>query len=199
MKIIGLTGGIGSGKSTVAQLFVEEGFPLIDADVIAREVVAAGQPALQELADVFGVDILEPSGELNRQLLAQRAFVDRETTDKLNAITHPRIQQRTQELFDEYREKDVEAVIYDMPLLVDNGLDRAMDWVIVVDVAAEERIRRLVEYRGLEEEDAQRRVKAQIPDGLRLAAADSVIDNNAAIDNLKPQVDQLISDAPWLA
>ncbi|MDN6285682.1 MAG: dephospho-CoA kinase [Corynebacterium casei] len=199
MKIIGLTGGIGSGKSTVAQLFVEEGFPLIDADVIAREVVAAGQPALQELADVFGADILEPSGELNRQLLAQRAFVDRETTDKLNAITHPRIQQRTQELFDEYREKDVEAVIYDMPLLVDNGLDRAMDWVIVVDVAAEERIRRLVEYRGLDEEDAQRRVKAQIPDGLRLAAADSVIDNNAAIDNLKPQVDQLISDAPWLA
>ncbi|MDN5740980.1 dephospho-CoA kinase [Corynebacterium casei] len=199
MKIIGLTGGIGSGKSTVAQLFVEEGFPLIDADVIAREVVAAGQPALQELADVFGADILEPSGELNRQLLAQRAFADRETTDKLNAITHPRIQQRTQELFDAYREKDVEAVIYDMPLLVDNGLDRAMDWVIVVDVAAEERIRRLVEYRGLEEEDAQRRVKAQIPDGLRLAAADSVIDNNAAIDNLKPQVDQLISDAPWLA
>lgn len=199
MKIIGLTGGIGSGKSTVAQLFVEEGFPLIDADVIAREVVAAGQPALQELADVFGADILEPSGELNRQLLAQRAFADRETTDKLNAITHPRIQQRTQELFDEYREKDVEAVIYDMPLLVDNGLDRAMDWVIVVDVAAEERIRRVVEYRGLDEEDAQRRVKAQIPDGLRLAAADSVIDNNAAIDNLKPQVDQLISDAPWLA
>lgn len=199
MKIIGLTGGIGSGKSTVAQLFVEEGFPLIDADVIAREVVAAGQPALQELADVFGADILEPSGELNRQLLAQRAFVDRETTDKLNAITHPRIQQRTQELFDAYREKDVEAVIYDMPLLVDNGLDRAMDWVIVVDVSAEERIRRLVEYRGLDEEDAQRRVKAQIPDGLRLAAADSVIDNNAAIDNLKPQVDQLISDAPWLA
>ena len=199
MKIIGLTGGIGSGKSTVAQLFVEEGFPLIDADVIAREVVAAGQPALQELAGVFGADILEPSGELNRQLLAQRAFVDRETTDKLNAITHPRIQQRTQELFDEYREKDVEAVIYDMPLLVDNGLDRAMDWVIVVDVAAEERIRRVVEYRGLDEEDAQRRVKAQIPDGLRLAAADSVIDNNAAIDNLKPQVDQLISDAPWLA
>ncbi|MDO5508692.1 MAG: dephospho-CoA kinase [Corynebacterium casei] len=199
MKIIGLTGGIGSGKSTVAQLFVEEGFPLIDADVIAREVVAAGQPALQELADVFGADILEPSGELNRQLLAQRAFVDRETTDKLNAITHPRIQQRTQELFDAYREKDVEAVIYDMPLLVDNGLDRAMDWVIVVDVAAEERIRRLVEYRGLDEEDAQRRVKAQIPDGLRLAAADSVIDNNAAIDNLKPQADQLISDAPWLA
>ncbi|MGO1604990.1 dephospho-CoA kinase, partial [Corynebacterium casei] len=180
MKIIGLTGGIGSGKSTVAQLFVEEGFPLIDADVIAREVVAAGQPALQELADVFGADILEPSGELNRQLLAQRAFADREATDKLNAITHPRIQQRTQELFDAYREKDVEAVIYDMPLLVDNGLDRAMDWVIVVDVAAEERIRRLVEYRGLEEEDAQRRVKAQIPDGLRLAAADSVIDNNAA-------------------
>ncbi|MDN6273509.1 MAG: dephospho-CoA kinase [Corynebacterium casei] len=199
MKIIGLTGGIGSGKSTVAQLFVEEGFPLIDADVIAREVVAAGQPALQELADVFGADILEPSGELNRQLLAQRAFADREATDKLNAITHPRIQQRTQELFDAYREKDVEAVIYDMPLLVDNGLDRAMDWVIVVDVAAEERIRRLVEYRGLDEEDAQRRVKAQIPDGLRLAAADSVIDNNAAIDNLKPQVDQLISDAPWLA
>lgn len=199
MKIIGLTGGIGSGKSTVAQLFVEEGFPLIDADVIAREVVAAGQPALQELADVFGADILEPSGELNRQLLAQRAFVDRETTDKLNAITHPRIQQRTQELFDAYREKDVEAVIYDMPLLVDNGLDRAMDWVIVVDVTAEERIRRVVEYRGLDEEDAQRRVKAQIPDGLRLAAADSVIDNNAAIDNLKPQVDQLISDAPWLA
>lgn len=197
MKIIGLTGGIGSGKSTVAQLFVQEGFPLIDADKVAREIVEPGQPALQELADVFGPDIIKPSGELDRQLLAQRAFVDKEQTEKLNAITHPKIQQRTQQLFDEYREKDVEAVIYDMPLLVDNGLDKAMDWVIVVDVMPEERIRRVVEYRGLDEEDARRRVRAQIPDGLRLASADSVIDNNAAIDNLGPQVDQLISDAPW--
>src|SRR5699024_1834604 len=166
MKIIGLTGGIGSGKTTVAQLFVDEGFPLVDADKVAREVVEPGQPALQELADVFGADIIQPSGELDRQLLAQRAFVDKKHTEQLNAITHPKIQQRTQELFDEYRAQDVEAVIYDMPLLVDNGLDRAMDWVIVVDVAPDERVRRLVEGRGLDEEDARRRMNSQIPDGL---------------------------------
>lgn len=199
MKIIGLTGGIGSGKSTVAQLFVDEGFPLVDADKVAREIVEPGQPALQELADVFGADIITATGELDRQLLAQRAFVDKEHTEQINAITHPKIHARTQELFDGYREQGVEAVIYDMPLLVDNGLDRAMDWVIVVDVSPAERVRRLVEYRGMDEEDARRRMKSQIPDGLRLASADSVIDNNAAEENLKPQVDQLISDAPWLA
>jgi len=199
MKIIGLTGGIGSGKSTVARLFIDQGYPLVDADKVAREIVEPGQPALQELADAFGADIITASGDLDRQLLAQRAFVDKEHTEKINAITHPKIQARTQELFDSYREQDVEAVIYDMPLLVDNGLDEAMDWVIVVDVAPQERIRRLVEFRGMDEEDARRRMNSQIPDGLRLAAADSVIDNNAAEENLKPQVDQLISDAPWLA
>src|SRR5699024_11591857 len=96
----------------------------VDGVKFARSVVEPGQPALQELADVFGADIIQPSGALDRQLLAQWAFVDKEHTEQLNAITHPKIQQRTQELFDEYRAQDVEAIIYDMPLLVDNGLDQ---------------------------------------------------------------------------
>src|SRR5699024_12696910 len=104
-----------------------------------------------------------------------------------NAITHPKIQQRTQELFDEYRAQDVEAVIYDMPLLVDNGLDRARDWVIVVDVAPDERVRRLVGGRGLDEEDARRRMNSQMPGGLRSASAESAIANKAAEWTLKLQ------------
>lgn len=199
MKIIGLTGGIGSGKSTVAQAFVDQGYPLVDADQVAREVVEPGQPALHELADVFGADILDESGALNRGLLALRAFVDKEQTAKLNGITHPRIQQRRDELFAHYRDEGHEAVIYDMPLLVDTGQDKDMDFVLVVDVDADERVRRLVEFRGLDEADARRRIKAQVPDDVRLAAADRVIDNNGPLEDLKPQVSQLIADAPWFA
>ena len=191
MKLIGLTGGIGSGKSTVAQLLVEQGWALVDADQIARDIVEPGQPALSELADAFGEDILNADGSLNRGLLASRAFASREKTDVLNSITHPRIHEETQARFEAARAAGEAFLVYDMPLLVDNGLNKGMDVTIVVDVEIEERVRRLVEFRGLDEEDARRRIAAQIPDDVRLAAADYVIDNNGPLEALDAQVERV--------
>ncbi|MGX4761078.1 dephospho-CoA kinase [Corynebacterium minutissimum] len=188
MKLIGLTGGIGSGKSTVAQLLVEKGWALVDADRIARDIVEPGQPALAELAEAFGEDILRADGSLDRGLLASRAFASREKTDLLNSITHPRIHEETQARFAAARRAAEEFVVYDMPLLVDNGLHKDMDATIVVDVDVEERVRRLVEFRGLEEDDARRRIAAQIPDDVRRAAADVLIDNNGPREALDAQV-----------
>lgn len=194
MKLIGLTGGIGSGKSTVAQLLVEQGWALVDADRIARDIVEPGQPALAELAEAFGEDILRADGSLDRGLLASRAFASREKTDLLNSITHPRIHEETQARFAAARRAGEEFVVYDMPLLVDNGLHKDMDATIVVDVDVEERVRRLVEFRGLEEDDARRRIAAQIPDDVRRAAADVLIDNNGPREALDAQVAEAVEE-----
>lgn len=192
MKLIGLTGGIGSGKSTVAQLLVRHGWELVDADQIARDIVEPGQPALTELAQAFGDDILQEDGSLDRGLLASRAFTSREKTAVLNSITHPRINEETQARFDAARRGGADFVVYDMPLLVDKGLHKDMDATIVVDVDAEERVRRLVAYRGLDEEDARRRIAAQIPDDVRRAAADFIIDNNGPREALDEQVEGVV-------
>ena len=193
MKLIGLTGGIGSGKSTVATLCRERGWRVVDADGIARDVVKPGRPALAELAAAFGEDILLADGSLNRKELATRAFVDKEHTELLNSITHPRIQAETQRRFAEAREEGYDFVVYDMPLLVDNGLDKDMDYVIVVDVAVEERVRRLAASRGLEEEDARRRIAAQVTDEVRLAAATHVIDNNGTLEQLRARAVEVMN------
>ena len=193
MKLIGLTGGIGSGKSTVATLCRERGWRVVDADGIARDVVKPGRPALAELAAAFGEDILLADGSLNRKELARRAFVDKEHTELLNSITHPRIQAETQRQFDEAREEGYDFAVYDMPLLVDNGLDKDMDYVIVVDVAVEERVRRLVTSRGLEEDDARRRIAAQVTDEVRLAAATHVIDNNGTLEQLRARAAEVMN------
>lgn len=193
MKMIGLTGGIGSGKSTVARMLAAHGWTVVDADAVAREVVEPGEPALAELADAFGPTVLQPDGALNRAELARLAFRDAEHTQLLNSITHPRIEARTAEFFDAARSAGVKFCVYDMPLLVDKGLHRDMDAVIVVDVDAETRVRRLVEHRGLDEVDARARIDRQISDVERLAAATYVIDNNGPLEELKPQVDAVIA------
>ncbi|KAA8723927.1 dephospho-CoA kinase [Corynebacterium spheniscorum] len=188
MRLIGLTGGIGSGKTTVARMLGDRGFHVIDADAIARDIVAPGSPALQELSEIFGSGILLPDGSLNRGELAARAFIDKEHTELLNSITHPRIHEETQ--------KRIAAapgdVVYDMPLLVDNDLHHDMDLVIVVDVDPETRVKRLA-GRGIGEEDARRRIAAQIPDEVRRAAADIIIDNNGAPEDLIPQVEAAVA------
>ena len=190
--MIGLTGGIGSGKSTVAALLAEHGFPVVDADQLAREVVEPGQPALAELAEAFGQDVLHDDGSLNRPELAARAFVDKEHTELLNSITHPRIRQLREQRFRQAADAGADAVVYDMPLLVEQGVDKHMDLTVVVDVDVEERIRRLVSTRGLTEADARRRIAAQVDDAERLAAADVVIDNNGPVEALGEQVEQLV-------
>lgn len=188
MITIGLTGGIGSGKSTVSSRLAELGAFIVDADLVAREIVEPGQPALAELADAFD-GVLNPDGTLNRAELARQAFATPEATEKLNAITHPRIRARTEELFKQGRESGAQVLVYDMPLLIENGEVDKVDHVLVVDAPDELRIDRLVQHRGLDENDARRRIAAQIDRASRLNAADTVLDNSGTVEQLLEQVD----------
>lgn len=189
MKKIGLTGGIGSGKSTVSGRLAEHGAFIVDADKIAREIVEPGQPALAELDHAFD-GVINPDGTLNRQELARQAFATKEKTEVLNNITHPRIRARTQELFDQAEAQGEPVVVYDMPLLIENGEAEKMDAVWVVDAPDGVRIQRLVDHRGLDEDDARRRISAQIDRETRLAAADTVLDNGGSVEELLAQVDK---------
>ena len=192
MKKVGLTGGIGSGKSTVARMLGGAGFAVVDADQVARDIMTPGSPVLEEVAAAFGADLIGDDGALDRGELARRAFATTEDTQRLNVITHPAIRAESERRFAAAEEAGEQAVIYDMPLLVDLGLNQDMDLTVVVDVDKEERIRRLVDKRGLDEADARARMAQQIDDATRLAAADVVIDNNGPLDALEPQVAALI-------
>lgn len=192
MKKIGLTGGIGSGKSTVAKLLAEHGFIVVDADKIAREIMEPGSPVPDDVAAAFGDDLINEDGSLDRGELARRAFVDKQSTEKLNSITHPAIRSESERQFAAAEAAGEPAVVYDMPLLVELGMHRDMDLTVVVDVDAEERVRRLTDSRGLDEADARARIAQQIDADTRNAAADVIIDNNGAEADLKPQVERLI-------
>lgn len=174
--MVGLTGGIGAGKSTVTAVLDEAGAVIVDADRIAREVVEPGTPGLAMLVAEFGDDIVGPDGALDRAELAARAFTDAERTAALNAITHPLIGERTAELFGSAPADAI--VVHDMPLLVEGGMTPAYHLVIVVDTPAEIRLRRLVEQRGMPEDDARARMSRQATDEARRAEADVLIDNS---------------------
>ncbi|MEV0295450.1 dephospho-CoA kinase [Nocardia sp. NPDC050710] len=189
MLRIGLTGGMGAGKSTVARILAERGAVVIDADAIAREVVAPGTEGLAALAEAFGPDILAADGSLDRPALAARAFGDDESRAKLNSITHPLVGKRTAELIAAAAPDAI--LVQDIPLLVENGLAPLMNLVLVVDVEAETRIRRLVEYRDVSEADARARISAQASDEQRRAAADVLLDNNGAPSDIEPVVRRL--------
>lgn len=193
MKRIGLTGGIGSGKSTVAGLLQDAGLPLVDADAIARTIMEPGSPVLAEVAQEFGDDLIGPDGTLNRAELARRAFATEEATQRLNAITHPAIRAEAERQFTEHEAAGAQAAVYDMPLLVDLGLHNDMDLTVVVNVDVDERVRRLVSSRGLDEADARARIARQIDDATHLAAADVVIDNNGPVEALAPQVEKVLA------
>ena len=192
MKKVGLTGGIGSGKSTVARMLADEGFPVVDADQIAREIMEPGSPVLAQVAEVFGEDLIDDTGALNRAELAKRAFSSTEQTEKLNALTHPAIRAESNRRFDEAEKAGARAVIYDLPLLVDLGLHHDMDMTVVVDVDVDERVRRLVDKRGLTEADARARIAQQVDDDTRRAAADIVVDNNGPLEALAAQVEKVV-------
>jgi dephospho-CoA kinase len=192
MPRVALTGGIGSGKSSVATLLGERGAVIVDADAIAREIVEPGQPALEEIRVAFGEDVIDPGGRLARSRLAEIVFGDADALSRLNAITHPRIAARSAELLAAAPADAI--VVYDMPLLVEQGPGALLGWdaIVVVDAPDETRLNRLV-ARGLSREDAARRMRAQIPRAERLAAATHVLDNSGSPEELVAQVDALWS------
>lgn len=190
MIIVGLTGGIGSGKSTVSRALARKGACIIDADQIAREVVEPGSSVLLELAQAFGEDVVV-DGVLDRSLLASRAFVDEEHTQLLNGITHPEIRRRIKDRLVQAREEGNRVAVLDHPLLLEQGLAAEADLVVVVDVPAEIRVQRLVAFRGIEEQDARNRIARQMSDAARLEKADVVIDNSRALSDLEPQIEEL--------
>ena len=189
MLRVGLTGGIGSGKSLVAELLRALGAVVVDADLVARDVVEPGTPALAEIAQRFGTGVIRPDGALDRPALAEIVFRDSHALADLNAITHPRIAERSAELI--AAAPDGAVVVYDMPLLVENGLAAAYDVVLVVDCPDDVRLQRLVRLRGMDPADARARMAAQASRQERLDVADFVVDNSGPPELTRAQVEAL--------
>ncbi|MFM9877975.1 MAG: dephospho-CoA kinase [Rhodoglobus sp.] len=194
MYLIGLTGGIASGKSVVAKRLAEHGAVGVDADALAREVVAPGTDGLAAIAREFGVGVLAPDGSLDRPALGSIVFSDPQKRALLNSITHPAVWKRAQQLFDDARRRDPHAVVvYDVPLLVETSENRPItfDLVVVVHASTDERIRRLMELRGMTREEAMHRLNSQASDTERLAIADIVIDSDGTLEETLHQTDEL--------
>jgi dephospho-CoA kinase len=185
-----VTGGIGSGKSEVTRLFDELGAVVVDADVLAREVVAKGTSGLEEVVRTFGADLVGPDGELDRPAMGRRVFADPTARTQLEAIIHPRVRQRADEI---ERAAPADAVVvHDIPLLVETGQADRFDAVVVVDVPEEVQVERL-RGRGMAEDDARSRIRAQASRQERLAVADYVIDNTGTREDLRPQVAEVFA------
>lgn len=185
--IVGLTGGIGSGKSTVADLLRNHGADVVDADLVAREILSPGQPAFSEVVAHFGPDVISPTGEINRPVLAAKVFGNPDELAVLNAMTHPRISQSATE---QLAAAAGPVVVYEHPLLVESAGMSACDVVVVVDVPDDVRLDRLV-GRGMTAGDARARMAAQARREDRIAVADWVIDNSGDREQLAQQVDSL--------
>ena len=187
MLRIGLTGGIGSGKSTVAGLLAARGARIVDADRIAREVVEPGTPGLEAVVAAFGQEVLTPEGALDRPALAAVVFADPDARRRLDGIVHPLVRARATELVAAAPPDAV--VVQDVPLLVETGQAGSYDLVLVVEADLDTRVRRLV-GRGLAEDDARARIAAQASDDQRRAVADVVLDNSGSVEDLEAQVDR---------
>ena len=186
---VGLTGGIGSGKSTVADLLVERGAVVVDGDQIARELVLPGSEALVAIAERFGASVLREDGTLDRQGLADIVFPDPAALAELDTIMHPRIAARAAQMLDEAAATGSPVVVYDMPLLVENGQADEFDLVLVVHAPVPVRLARLA-VRGVRIDDAQERMARQASDEARAEAADILIDNSGDEEALAAQVDR---------
>ena len=192
MQLIGLTGGIASGKSAVAARLAERGATVVDADVLAREVVEPGTPALARIAEEFGPEVIAADGSLDRPALGALIFTAPEKRAALNAITHPAVGARSHELFAAAAAADPRAiVVYDVPLLVDAGRVDEFDLVVVVNASTETRVSRMIEHRGMTRDEALHRINSQATDTERLAIADVVIDANGTLEETLQQADAL--------
>ncbi|AAN53496.1 dephospho-CoA kinase [Shewanella oneidensis MR-1] len=186
--VVGLTGGIGSGKTTVANLFAEEGICLVDADVVAREVVAPGTHGLNAIISHFGTEMLTASGELDRAKLRQRVFNDEQERQWLNQLLHPMIRQ---EMLLQVEKATSDYVIMVVPLLFENGLDRLVHRTLVVDISPELQISRTVQRDNVDATQVNNIINSQCSRSEKLARADDIIDNHGEISRLKREVHAL--------
>lgn len=192
MPLVALTGGIASGKSTIASRLAERGAVIVDADAIVRDVQQPGSPVLDAIAATFGADVLDDAGALDRAALGSRVFGDPEALARLNAIVHPAVRAESARRFAAAFARDAEAVVvYDVPLLVEARVDDPWDLVIVADTPADVRAVRLQELRGLSEAEASARIASQVSDERRRAIADVVIDTSGTLAQTDAQTDAL--------
>ena len=191
MRLIGLTGNIASGKSTVARLLVEHGAVLVDADRLAREAVRPGTPALARITERFGDAVLAPDGTLDRPALRGHVFADRYELEALNAIVHPEVERLREQRVAQARDGGAQVVVCDIPLLFEKHLADRFDAIILVDAPRPLRLERLVRDRGLHEAEAMDMIAAQMPAELKRARSDYVIDNTGSLADLARCVDEV--------
>jgi dephospho-CoA kinase len=193
MLLVGLTGGIGSGKSTVAELLGARGAVVIDADDLARRAVALGTDGFERVVETFGPEILGPDGDIARAKLAERVFADQGRLRVLEAIVHPEVARLLAEAVEPYRDTD-RVIVYSAPLLAERGLTETFDVVVVVVADVDRRIERLMRDRGMTADEVRARVAAQLSDEDRARVADVLLDNDGELERLIPQVDRLWTD-----
>ena len=193
MLLVGLTGGIGSGKSTVARMLQERGAVIVDADELARAALEPGTKAFKHVLDLFGESILGPDGRIDRQALASEVFSDEEKRRALESITHPEVFRLLAETVETLRDSD-DVVVFDAPLIIETGFHEAVDVLLVVTAPVEQRIERVRRDRGMSEAEAAVRIAAQADPEARDAAADILINNDGGLEELDARVDELWAD-----
>jgi len=200
MLLVGLTGGIGSGKSMVAQIFNCLGAYLIDADELAHEAVEPGQPVLARIVEAFGADVLNPDGTLNRAKLGSWVFQDPERRERLNAIVHPYVFMEQERRCKEIVQKDPKAIIlFDAALLVETGSYQLMDRVILVTIDREKQIERIMKRDALSRKEALRRIKSQMPQDQKKRKADYIIDGGRPVKEIEDQAQRIYQELASLA
>lgn len=193
MLLVGLTGGIGSGKTTVARMLVQRGAIVFDADSLAREAVAPGTPALDAIIERFGADVLAPGGELDREALASLVFADPAARRDLEAIVHPEVRRLFAEGCERYADTD-SVVVFSAPLLVETGMHTAFHVLMVVWTSVDSQVARLMRGRAMSEEQIRARIAAQAPLEEKVAVADVLIDNEGSLEDLERRVDDAWRD-----
>jgi dephospho-CoA kinase len=193
MLLVGLTGGIGTGKSTVARMLEKRGAVVFDADALARHAVAPGTPGFDQVVERFGPNVLAPGGGLDREALASIVFSDPAARRDLEGIVHPEVRRMFAEGCEEYRDSD-RVVVFSAPLLVETGMHTAFDLLIVVSAPVATQIERLMRDRGMAERDVQARIAAQLPLEAKAEVADIPLDNEGTLEDLERRVERLWRD-----
>ncbi|MEC1613056.1 dephospho-CoA kinase [Bacillus mojavensis] len=191
--VIGLTGGIASGKSTVANMLIDKGITVIDADIIAKQAVEKGMPAYRQIIDEFGEDILLENGDIDRRKLGAIVFTNEQKRLALNSIVHPAVREEMLKRRDESIANQETFVVLDIPLLFESKLESLVDKIIVVSVTKELQLERLIKRNQLTEEEALSRIRSQMPLEEKVSRADDVIDNSGTLEETKQQLEEILS------